>query len=62
MVQRKWGRIINLATFADKTGARYMAAYVTSKHGVIGLTRALAAEFVQDNVTVNAICPAYVET
>jgi NAD(P)-dependent dehydrogenase (short-subunit alcohol dehydrogenase family) len=62
MVQRKWGRIINLASFAGKTGAKYMAAYTASKHGVIGLTRALAMEFVTDGVTVNAICPAYVDT
>jgi len=62
MVEKKWGRIINVASIASKTGGKYMAAYSASKHGVLGLTRALAAEFVKDNVTVNAICPGYVDT
>ena len=62
MVRRKWGRIMNMASFAGRIGAKYMAAYTASKHGVIGLTRALAMEFVNDGITVNAICPAYVET
>src|SRR5205823_2777936 len=62
MIQRQWGRIINIASTASKIGAKYIAAYTASKHGVLGLTRALAAEFVTSGVTVNAICPGYVDT
>lgn len=61
MLKQEWGRIINIASIASKEGARYIAAYTASKHGVLGLTRALALEFVP-NVTVNAICPGYVDT
>ncbi len=56
------GRIINIASVAAKAGARYVAAYTASKHGVLGLTRALAVELAPYNVTVNAICPGYVDT
>jgi 3-hydroxybutyrate dehydrogenase len=62
MVAQKWGRIINIASVASKVGARYIAAYTAAKHGVLGLTRALAVEFVSDGITVNAICPGYVDT
>lgn len=62
MVQENWGRIINIASVSSKVGSRYTAAYTASKHGVLGLTRALALEFVSNNITVNAICPAYVDT
>lgn len=62
MVNANWGRIINMASIASKVGGKYMAAYTASKHGVLGLTRALAMEFVANNITVNAICPAYVDT
>jgi NAD(P)-dependent dehydrogenase (short-subunit alcohol dehydrogenase family) len=62
MVEAKWGRIINLASISSKVGSRYTAAYTASKHGVLGLTRVLALEFVPYNITVNAICPAYVDT
>ncbi len=47
---------------AAKVGARYVAAYTASKHGVLGLTRALAIEVIPHNITVNAICPGYVDT
>jgi len=62
MVKQRWGRIINIASIASKIGGRYIAAYTAAKHGVLGLTRALALELVQDQVTVNAICPGYVDT
>ncbi len=62
MVERGWGRIINVASITSKIGGAYIAAYTASKHGVLGLTRALAIEFVKSNITVNAICPGYVDT
>lgn len=62
MVEAKWGRIINIASISSKIGGKYMAAYTASKHGVLGLTRALAIELVPYNITVNAICPGYVDT
>ena len=62
MVEQRWGRIINIASTASKTGARYVAAYTAAKHGVLGLTRALTAELVSHNITVSAICPSFVDT
>lgn len=62
MVEQKWGRIINMASIASKIGGGYIAAYTAAKHGLLGLTRALAVEFVSYNITVNAICPGYVDT
>ncbi len=62
MVEQKWGRIINIASIASKVGGRYIAAYTAAKHGLLGLTRALAVEFAAHNITVNAICPGYVDT
>lgn len=62
MVAANWGRIINIASVSSKVGSRYTAAYTASKHGVLGLTRALALEFIANNITVNAICPGYVDT
>jgi 3-hydroxybutyrate dehydrogenase len=62
MIQSGWGRIINISSIAGKTGAPYIAAYTASKHGVLGLTRSCALEVAMKGVTVNAICPGYVET
>jgi 3-hydroxybutyrate dehydrogenase len=62
MVAQNWGRIINMASIAAKIGDRYLAAYAAAKHGLLGLTRSLAMEFISYDITVNAICPGYVDT
>jgi NAD(P)-dependent dehydrogenase (short-subunit alcohol dehydrogenase family) len=60
MLAGGWGRIVNVASIAARAGYPYIAAYAASKHGLLGLTRALAMEVVTSGVTVNAICPGYV--
>lgn len=62
MVKEGWGRIVNVASVAAKAGAPYIAAYASSKHALLGLTRSVAAEFASKGITANAVCPGYVDT
>jgi len=62
MIERSFGRIVNVASTAGQIGYPYVAAYCAAKHGVIGLTRAVALETATTGVTVNAVCPGYTET
>lgn len=62
MIAAKWGRIVNIASTAGLIPYKGAAAYVAAKHGLIGLTRALALEYAESGITVNAVCPGYTET
>jgi 3-hydroxybutyrate dehydrogenase len=62
MIERARGRIVNIASVAGRVGFQYTAAYCAAKHGVLGLTRAVALEVARKGVTVNAVCPGWVDT
>jgi 3-hydroxybutyrate dehydrogenase len=62
MTRQKWGRVINIASLHGKVASPFKAAYIAAKHGVLGLTKVLALEVAEHNITSNAICPAYVRT
>jgi NAD(P)-dependent dehydrogenase (short-subunit alcohol dehydrogenase family) len=62
MLAASWGRIVTMASIAGKSGSPYIAAYAASKHGLLGLTKCVALEVAAKGITVNAVCPGYVDT
>jgi len=62
MAERHWGRVVNVASVAGLEGVRYLSAYTAAKHAVVGFTRAVADEVAGSGVTVNVVCPGYVDT
>ncbi len=62
MIKNKWGRVINIASIHAKVASPFKSAYISAKHGVIGLTKTVALEVAEYGITCNAICPAYVRT
>lgn len=62
MTMNKWGRIINVASVHGLVGSKHKAAYCAAKHGIVGLTKVVALECAEDGITVNSICPGWVDT
>lgn len=62
MLQKKWGRIINISSIHGMVASPYKSAYVSAKHGVEGFTKTVALEVAESGITVNSICPGYVDT
>ncbi len=62
MITRRWGRVINVASNAGVSGYGYSVAYCAAKHAMVGMTRALAIDLARTGVTINALCPGWVET
>ncbi|MCB1651830.1 MAG: 3-hydroxybutyrate dehydrogenase [Alphaproteobacteria bacterium] len=62
MKKQGWGRIVQIASAHGLVASPYKSAYVTAKHGILGLTKTIALETAEDNITINAICPGYVKT
>jgi 3-hydroxybutyrate dehydrogenase len=62
MIENTWGRVINVASNAGISGYRYSTAYCASKHAMVGMTRALAIDLAPTGVTINAVCPGWVDT
>ena len=62
MIKNKWGRIINIASIHAKVASPFKVAYISAKHGIIGMTKTVALEQAENGITCNAICPAYVRT
>jgi len=62
MLDRRWGRVVNIASAHGLIASPFKSAYVSAKHGIVGFTKVAAWEVAEANVTVNAICPGYVRT
>lgn len=62
MKKNGWGRIVNVSSIHGKVASPFKAAYVSAKHGVLGLAKVMAMELAEDNITVNSVCPGFVDT
>ena len=62
MLKAKWGRIVNIASAHGIVASPFKSAYVAAKHGLVGLTKTIALETAESNITCNVICPGYVKT
>ena len=62
MYRKRWGRVVNISSLHGIVASPYKSAYIAAKHGLMGLTKAVALEAADKGVTVNAICPSYVRT